>query len=400
MEIIKPVTRIDFVARQKPFLILSALLVVLSLAVILGMGMNYGVDFKGGSEIILSFKGDVSADELRKATKDIGFEQADVQSFGDADENKFLVRVERATSLTDANVKGLETRIGADVAPISRFSWTEEGGDVIFVRFEAGQLDEAKEQTLKDSLAKTEVGAFQVKRTGNDDRAEYTLQLQELQSRLAERYGQVFGADKFDPKTGVERVETVGPRVGEQLRNTGIQSVLISLLFILIYIAFRFDIRYAPGAVVALLHDVIITLGIYGALRLEVSLPIVAAVLTIVGYSLNDTIVIFDRIRENLADMEDRPVEEVVNLSVNDSLSRTILTSLTTLLSVLALYFFGGGLIKNFAFSLIVGVVVGTYSSTFVASPIMIRIHHWLEKRKQIKMAQQEEAERTPEAQV
>jgi preprotein translocase SecF subunit len=198
----------------------------------------------------------------------------------------------------------------------------------------------------------------------------------------------------------VERVETVGPRVGEQLRNSGLMSVLLALLFILIYIAFRFDIRYAPGAVIALFHDVTITLGVYGALGMEVSMPTIAAILTIVGYSLNDTIIIFDRIRENLIDMKDRPVEEIVDASVNDSLSRTILTSLTTLLSVVALYVFGGGLIKDFAFALLVGIVVGTYSSTFVASPIMIVMHNWLEKRKAAKMTAQVEEERTPEAQV
>jgi preprotein translocase subunit SecF len=400
MDIIKPGTRFSFVEKQKPFLIASAVAVALSVVMIALFGLNYGVDFRGGTEVILAFKQPVNADQVRGATQTIGFVAADVQSFGAASENRYLVRVPSATLLTEANTQELQQSIAKDIAPTKRFSWTEEGGDIIYVRFEKGQLGEEEEKKLSESLAKAPVGAFTVKRNGGDDRAEYVLQLQELQSRLAQQLGEVFSAEVFDPKAGVERVETVGPRVGEQLRNSGLMSVLLALLFILIYIAFRFDIRYAPGAVIALFHDVTITLGVYGALGMEVSMPTIAAILTIVGYSLNDTIIIFDRIRENLIDMKDRPVEEIVDASVNDSLSRTILTSLTTLLSVVALYVFGGGLIKDFAFALLVGIVVGTYSSTFVASPIMIVMHNWLEKRKAAKMTAQVEEERTPEAQV
>ena len=140
--------------------------------------------------------------------------------------------------------------------------------------------------------------------------------------------------EKFDPVTGLERLETVGPRVGEQLRNSGVLSLIVALLLILIYIAFRFDVRYAPGAVVALVHDVIISVGIFTVIEMEVSLPIIAALLTIVGYSLNDTIVVFDRIRENLTAIGDDDVPGVVNQSINETLSRTLMTSLTTLLAV------------------------------------------------------------------
>lgn len=380
MNIIKPGTRIDFVAIQKPFLMVSGVFVLASIILLFVPGLNFGVDFKGGSELILRFDQPVDANAVREATETVGFEGADVQSFGDSSENRFLIRIPRISTLSDASVKKLEELLVADVGKIKRISWSEEGGDVIYVRFEGGAVDKAK---VSEAAAKAELGNFEVTVRGDGERAEYQLRLQELQVRVAERFGEIFNKEQatFNVATGIERVETVGPRVGQQLRGDGIASLLVSLLFILIYIAFRFDIRYAPGAVVALLHDVMITLGAYAALQMEVSLPIIAALLTIVGYSLNDTIVIFDRIRENFENLAGQPVEEIVNKSINESLSRTLLTSVTTLLAVLALFFFGGGLIQNFAFALIVGVIVGTYSSTFIAAPILIAMHHWVEAR-------------------
>ncbi len=199
---------------------------------------------------------------------------------------------------------------------------------------------------------------------------------------MVESFAKEFGA-AFDPGSGLERMETVGARVGEQFRNAGILSILVALLFILIYIAFRFDVRYAPGAVAALAHDVIIAVGFFTVTGIEVSLPIIAALLTIVGYSLNDTIVVFDRIRENLESATDEPIDRVVNRSINETLSRTIITSLTTLLAVTAIAVLGGGLIQDFAIALIVGVVIGTYSSVFVASPIMLRMDNFLKARRE-----------------
>ncbi len=394
MEIIKPGTRFDFIGKQKPFLILSTTAVLVSIALVGILGLNYGVDFRGGSEIIVAFKAPVTTGEVREAAQKSGFDKADVQSFGASSDNRFLISIPRISILTQESAKKIEETLKADVGEIKRFSWAEEGGDIMYVRFSAGEVDEAK---LAEAVKKVAVGNFEVKKQGSGERAEYQLQLQELQGQIAEKFTEIFGADKFSKESSVERVETVGPRVGQQLRDNGILSVLISLLLILIYVAFRFDIRYAPGAVIALFHDVAITLGVYAVLQLEVNLPIIAALLTIVGYSLNDTIVIFDRNRENFTDMTGRDIKTIVNVSVNDSLSRTILTSLTTLLAVFALFFFGGGLIQNFAFAMIVGIVVGTYSTVFIASPILIAMHNFLEDRKKTRASldqqrQQQEA--------
>jgi preprotein translocase subunit SecF len=170
----------------------------------------------------------------------------------------------------------------------------------------------------------------------------------------------------------LQRTESIGPRVGEELRRAGLEALLLSWVSILIYVWFRFDLRYAPGAVVALIHDVLITAGVFVLFGLEFNLQVLAALLVVVGYSLNDTIVIYDRIRENLELRGSTHLEEVVNVSVNQTLSRTLLTSLTTLVVVLAMLFLGGPVIRDFALALTIGVVVGTYSTIYVASALLI----------------------------
>jgi len=177
-----------------------------------------------------------------------------------------------------------------------------------------------------------------------------------------------YGKDKFE----VRRVEIVGPKVGKDLRQKGINAMRIAMIGILLYITWRFEFRYAIGAIIALIHDVIITVGVFSLLDKEFTLPIIAALLTIIGYSLNDTIVVFDRIRENIRKTRKQSLREIINSSINQVLSRTVLTSVTTLLVVLALFFLGGAVIHDFAFALLVGILIGTYSSVFIASPTIL----------------------------
>ncbi|MBT6489863.1 MAG: protein translocase subunit SecF, partial [Deltaproteobacteria bacterium] len=179
----------------------------------------------------------------------------------------------------------------------------------------------------------------------------------------------------------VKRVEFVGPQVGAELRNDGIMAIVYALGFILLYIAVRFDLAFAPGAVLALIHDVLITVGVFSALGLEFNLPVIAAILAIVGYSLNDTIVVYDRIRENSLRYRGRTLRDLVNTSLNQTLSRTLLTSATTMLVVLALLIVGGGIIRDFSIALTVGVLVGTYSSVAIASPAYIFLRERAEKK-------------------
>lgn len=191
-----------------------------------------------------------------------------------------------------------------------------------------------------------------------------------------------------NPFTEVQK-NVVGPKIGSELRDAAIWAVLISMGMILIYISYRFEFKFALGAVLALFHDVIITLGVFSWFNLEISLSIIAAFLTIVGYSLNDTIVVFDRIRENMKIMRKDSLTTITNHSINQSLSRTINTSGTTLLVVIALFFLGGEVLKYFALAMIVGVVVGTYSSNYVASPIVIAYHNRFEQRKLNRVTEQ-----------
>jgi len=168
------------------------------------------------------------------------------------------------------------------------------------------------------------------------------------------------------------RVENVGPKVSTELLQDGVTAIAIALAAMLIYIWFRFEWQFSIGAIIAIFHDVIITLGIFSALNLEINLSIVAAVLTIVGYSMNDTVVIFDRVRENLKKYADIKIFDLTNLSINETLSRTLITSVTTLLALLSIFFFGGEILKGFSFAMILGVILGTYSSIFIANPVLV----------------------------
>jgi preprotein translocase subunit SecF len=202
--------------------------------------------------------------------------------------------------------------------------------------------------------------------------------LAELSDLVAAEFEKEFGPDGVE----VRRTEMVGPKVGNELRRKGMMAVLFSLVGMLAYIWFRFEFRFGIGAVVALAHDVVITLGVLSITNTAIDLPIIAALLTVVGYSVNDTIIVCDRIRENRRRMTRKPLGEVVNESINQTLSRTIITSGTTLLVVVTLFIFGGGVIHDFAKTLLIGVVVGTYSSVFIASPVLILWDDWSDRRK------------------
>ena len=243
------------------------------------------------------------------------------------------------------------------------------GGTLVQVKF-AENTDAAR---IKDGLASLELGSVVVQRFG-DDPNEFLIRVQEsgegkdLSGLISGSLESVYGEGKVD----IRRVEMVGPQVGKDLRQKGLLSISYAMIGILVYIAWRFELRYAIGAIIALLHDVLITLGAFSITGREIDLPIIAAFLAIIGYSLNDTIIVYDRIRENYGKHQKLGFGEVVNRSINETLSRTILTSGTTLMVVLALFIFGGGVIHNFAFAMLVGILIGTYSSIFVASPLLI----------------------------
>ena len=273
----------------KNFNIISASLIIISLILLIFKGLNYGVDFKGGTLIeIRTTQDNFNISKIRDSFNQMNLGDVTVKQFGD--ETDFIVKFE--------------------------------------------------------------------KRNSNDPNF-----IQEIKNKLASSIG-----NDFD----FRRVENVGPKVSAELLKSGIIAIGLSLGAMLIYIWIRFEWQFSLGAILALFHDVIITLGIFSLFSLEINLSIVAAVLTIVGYSMNDTVVIYDRVRENLKKYADIEIFELTNISINETLSRTIITSITTLLALFAIFLFGGEILKGFSFAMILGVVFGTYSSIYIANPILV----------------------------
>ncbi len=248
-----------------------------------------------------------------------------------------------------------------------------KGGPVLSIDFTGGTIAQLKFNSdinitdLRLKLSKYGFEGSEIVVFGSPDEILVKTQFSGSSNEINEKLYSALG-DTFI----LRRVESVGPRIGKELQSDALKAIGLSLLLILVYIAFRFDRYYALGSVFALVHDVLITLGIFSLLNYEINLSIIAAFLTIVGYSLNDTIVVYDRIRENVSKLTKESLDDIVNISLNETLNRTVVTSLTTMIVVVILFFLGGEVINLFAFALIIGVFIGTYSSLFVASPVMV----------------------------
>lgn len=252
-------------------------------------------------------------------------------------------------------------------------SLTVKGGPLLSIDFTGGTVAQVKFEKpvelgqLRVSLSDFGFKGAEIVEFGSPDevliKTQFTGSSSEISEKLTLALGKTFT---------LRRVESVGPKIGKELQSDALKAIGLALLLILIYITFRFDRYYALGSVMALIHDVLITLGVFSLLDYEINLSIIAAFLTIVGYSLNDTIVVFDRIRENIPKFMKKTLNDVVNISLNETLNRTVITSLTTMMVVVILFLWGGKVINLFAFALIIGVFVGTYSSLFVASPVMV----------------------------
>ena len=248
-----------------------------------------------------------------------------------------------------------------------------KGGPLLSIDFTGGTVAQVKFDkdveltSLRSTLYEYGFKGAEIVEFGSPDEILIKTQFSGSSSEISEKLTIALG-----PTFILRRVESVGPKIGKELQTDALKAIGLALLLILIYISFRFDRYYALGSVMALIHDVLITLGVFSLLDYEINLSIVAAFLTIVGYSLNDTIVVFDRIRENIPKYMKKTLDDIMNISLNETLNRTVITSLTTMMVVVILFVWGGQVINLFAFALIVGVFVGTYSSLFVASPVMV----------------------------
>ena len=337
MRFIKPDINIDFVGRKKIALLLSAACIAISfVSLIVHKGPRLGIDFAGGTLVQIKFASAVNIDNIKSGLAAVGLGRSSVQEFGQQIDNEFLIRTEASDKgdqdLTNDIKNALQSSIEGDV--------------------EIRRVEMVGPQVGEDLRKKALFAMF------------YAL-----------LFITIYISGRFELKwilSGVVAAALIGAVYIFNLFNVSIPFLIGAALVVSLVVFWFLELKYAMGAIVALIHDVIITVGIFSIMNIEFTLPIIAALLTIIGYSLNDTIIVFDRIRENLRKYHKKPLAFVVNRSINETLGRTVLTSLTTLMVVVTLFVMGGGIIHDFAFALIIGVVVGTYSSIYVASPILL----------------------------
>jgi preprotein translocase subunit SecF len=397
-EIVKPGTDINFVGKRRLLVFISLCLVLGSILMLLvnaflikdrGHMLNWGVDFRGGTEILVEMSKPVEAGGVRESITKAGYHNAEVvQYFQTA--NSFMIRMGSVSILSTEQAekaKASLAKVGeAALLPGRGFGFTE-GGDKLYLRY-----DKALEQpALEEALKKAGIAATNVKPFGRAEEHTWEVTLVGLDSEITKALDAGLGAGSVKQ---VLSVSSVGAKAGQQLRIDGLRALIGAILLIVIYVAFRFDFRYGPGTIVALLHDAVLTVGAFAITYKEFSLTTLAALLTIIGFSMNDTIVVFDRIRENAARFRDRSFEKVVNQSINETLSRTILTSATVFFVTLAMNIFGTGVIRDFAFAMNVGVIVGTYSSIFVAAPVLIWLTERYNRQQKLKAARPERGRR------
>lgn len=337
MQFIKPDINIDFTGKIKIAALISLSLIFISIgSLIVKKGPKYGVDFSGGTLIQILFDAKTKIQDIRSGLKAFGLDQSSIQRFGDKDKNEFLIRTNKPIKAT----KNFTSDLGKELK-------TSTGANATIQRMEM-----VGPQVGKDLRGKALFAIF------------YSLLL------IA-----IYISGRFELKwilSGVMAAALLFAVYTLSLFNVSIPILITAALIITILLFWFLNLKYAMGAIVALIHDVTITVGAFSVLDKEFTLPVIAAILTIIGYSLNDTIIVFDRIRENLKKHHKNPLKVNINKSINETLSRTILTSGLTMIAVVALFIFGGEIIHDFAFAMIVGIVVGTYSSIYIASPILL----------------------------
>ena len=368
-------SKIDFMKYRGVFVWLSIFLLIVALVELFALkGINFGIDFAGGTQLTVKTRDSLEVSQLRQILEAAGLREAQIQQYGSAEERQFLIKNPVAEDSEEgqatAIIQALARDLNGDLA--GKLDLNQQGSEAL-----AGQLFAADPDELR---AEDEDAA----------REAYQAMADEV---LARRHSLgMFGS--WDDLNGIEGLsagaltslkessglgaftivqnENVGPQIGSELRTKGILAMVLSFFGMLLYIWYRFELRFGIGALVAVVHDFLITLGLFALLNYEFNLSTIAAFLTLVGYSVNDTVVIFDRVRENRSRHRRMPLVDIMNLSLNQTLSRTILTSGTTLLVVGCLFFMGGPVIRGFAFVLLIGVIIGTYSSIFVASPFAL----------------------------
>jgi len=364
-----------------------SLFITVGAAILLLLGKaKLGTDFTGGTEVEVAFKQPVSAGALRGAVEKAGFFAPGVIKVDDPkNPNRYLIRLEEVTAISLEKQAEIEKALclssgaGSDACPVERQATEVKfspGGDKISIRYRnPPDLAWVRERILPVQGIALRPGAHNpMLQNARDNKVE--IQLMSKGDQLMTGLARGLGADVV-PDAAL-RTEWIGPRAGAQLRDSAVKSVVISIVFIMVYIAFRFDLRFAPGGIVALTHDALGTIGILIVLGKEINLTTIAAVLTIVGYSVNDTVIVYDRVRENLGKLRGTSFFQLINISTSEMLGRTLLTSSTVVIALLGFFIWGTGELKDFALALTIGVILGTYSSIYVALPLTEWLDHTL----------------------
>ena len=372
-------TNIDFLGKKWYFLAFSLVFSVAGLfSMIFWHGIPYGVDFRGGTLVYVKFAQAPDDNAIRASMNRAGLGSARIQSYGQAGSNEVLIDVseqETSEQALDRSknqiISALQTNAPTDKQDLNNASVLSIKTyllqkDPLHLGSDAEQRYTALAQAVADYRDKTRGGVL----TSMDD-------LKAVDPAVAASLQEGFFLSNF----AVRNVEIVGPQVGSQLRKQALLATAYSLAGMLIYLGFRFEFIYGVAAVITVFHDTLITVGAFSLMNKEISLTVIAAILTLIGYSNNDTIVVFDRIRENLKLMRREKLSDIVNRSINQTLSRTILTAGLTFLTVLALYLFGGEVLKGFSFALVIGILIGTYSSIAIAAPILVAYQDWRANR-------------------
>ena len=354
---------IDFVGKRRFWASVSAVLATVGILLFTMVGPNWGLDFSGGTEVQVRFEKPTTLADVRGALAPMGVADDSIQLVGDAADNRFLVRLRGdtgsqtgSTRVDDAR-KALVTTFGENW--LETFKVDSEVGTTLRVTYTGEPVPLDKVQA---ALAGVEGVTVATGTDANTLRLRLPGEAEDIRAALTKGLP--------DREGDVERADSVGPKVGGNLRTAGIISIALSIAIHVVYIAMRFDLAFAPGAIACLFHDVAITCGILVLTRQEFGLQTVSALLTLTGYSLNDTIVIYDRIRENMAKFRRKDFGELINVSMNETLSRTLMTSISTSMAMIPFLFIGGPVLREFATVMLIGIVIGTYSSIYVAVPI------------------------------
>jgi preprotein translocase subunit SecF len=370
---------VDFLGKRKFFYIVSLTLFLIGWISVVVRGLHFGIDFKGGTEIVLQFQKQVNIAQIRNNVETIGLGNVEVRTFGG--ETGVLIRTELQEVPAEVFPKVVETVENQikEIVPDVPFNEVERTSNSIMFSFPNPDTT----NLVADKLFTAGFQTSKVSEELNNTKIDVAIGISDwikenLRNKVKDNSFTVLKEDK------------VGPKVGNELKRDALIAVFLSLVVILIYLGFRFKFVFAVGAVAALFHDVLITLGLYSALyglipglNLDIDLSVVAAFLTLVGYSINDTVIVFDRVRENMKIHKTQPLLELINKSVNQTMSRTIITAFTTLLAVFVLLVLGGDVLRAFAFTLFFGIIIGTYSSIFVASAFVLEYAERAKKKVQ-----------------